>query len=112
VGADDGAFSYNKVAPQVIANFYVPMGKGKNALMLGGGITYNFLSFEEFKASCPGLKLQVGYSMQMGHFNVQPLLTFNYVDGTSTNTTRTLNMNYTGAHIGALFSFHRRMLYR
>jgi hypothetical protein len=119
VGAD--SYSFNRFSPLVSAIYYIPVGSsGKNALLVGGGIHYNFLKFEDFKGSNPGLKLMVGYSMQAGHFNLQPNLSVNIIKAEGSSdydngfgyTTNYLDLNYTGVNIGVILSFHRKISYR
>ncbi len=114
------SFGYSRVSPEISANYYIPNQSGKNAFFIGGGVNYSFMSFKGFNASSPGFKLQAGYSMQFGKFNMQPYVAFRYSRATDTsdavwgdadqNTEFTLD--YIGGQIGIILSFHPRMLYK
>jgi hypothetical protein len=114
-GGDNFSFAFTRIAPEISANYYIPGESGKNAFFIGGGVNYSFMSFKEFKASNPGFKLQAGYSMQFGKFNMQPYLAFRYVKATDTSSDVNwpkFNLDYTGGQIGIILSFHQRMNYK
>jgi hypothetical protein len=106
-------YFYHRLSPEISANYYISNKNGKNAFFIGGGINYSFLSFEEFKASAPGFKVQLGYSMQFGKFNLQPYGAFRYTKATdSSNEMGDFELDYTGGQIGVNMSFHPRILYK
>ncbi|MBN2814455.1 MAG: hypothetical protein JXQ80_10285, partial [Bacteroidales bacterium] len=75
-------------------------------LFVGGGVQYQFMSFEDFQASAPGFRAQVGYSMQFGNFNLQPYGAFRYAKATDSGDLTDFELNYTGFQIGVILSFH------
>jgi hypothetical protein len=112
IGGEDFSYYYNKLSPEISANFYFPTGSGKNAFFIGAGVSYNFLSFEEYRASCPGVKAQLGYSLQFGKMNLQPYLAFKYIKATDSSTRyEDFVLDYTGGQIGFILSLHKRMYY-
>jgi hypothetical protein len=106
-------YFYHRFSPEISANYYISNKNGKNAFFLGGGINYSFLSFEEFSASAPGFKLQLGYSLQFGKFNLQPYGAFRYTKVTdSSHDMGDFVMTYTGGQIGVTMSFHPLIPYK
>jgi hypothetical protein len=106
------SYFYTRVAPEISANYYISGKSGKNAFFIGGAISYGFMKFEDYSASAPGFKGQLGYSMQFGKFNMQPYLAFRYTKATDTINGFDVDLDYTGGQIGLIFSFHPRILYK
>lgn len=115
-GGDNLTYSFTRVAPELSTNYYFPNSSGRNAFFIGAGISYSFMKFEDFEASAPGIKVQAGYSMQFGKFNLQPYGAFRYVAGKDDIMwglqSDKFELNYTGGQIGVIMSFHPRMSYR
>ncbi len=106
-------YFYHRFSPEISANYYISNKNGKNAFFIGGGVNYSFLSFEEFSASAPGFKLQLGYSLQFGKFNLQPYGAFRYTKATDSSTGMgDFVLDYTGGQIGVTMSFHPLILYK
>lgn len=105
---DDGDYFYNftRLSPGIMANYYFPSKSEKHALFVGGGVQYQFMKFEDFQASAPGFRAQVGYSMQFGNFNLQPYGAFRYAKATDSGDLIDFDLNYTGFQIGVILSFH------
>jgi hypothetical protein len=101
--ADSRTYFFNRTTIGGNADFYIPLGLGKQSLFLGGGVTYNFLKFKGYKASAPGFIAQAGVSLQLGKLNIKPYLGFNYAKASE----GFFEMNYSGAEIGVHFSIHR-----
>jgi hypothetical protein len=119
-GGDDFSFAYTRFSPEISGNYYFPGKSGRNAFFIGAGINYSFMKFEEFSASAPGFKLQAGYSMQFGKFNLQPYGAFRYVKATDSSDAvwgdmdqySEMELDYTGGQIGVILSFHPGMSYK
>lgn len=108
-GADNQTHVFSRVAPGITANIYIPVGTGRHAFFLGGNVNYSFMSFKDFRASSPGFKLQLGFSMQFGKFNLQPFGAFNYASGKDTDNAawgKDFSLNYTNGQVGVYLSFH------
>jgi len=118
-GGDDFSYSYSRISPEISANYYIPGKSGKNAFFIGGGINYSFMKFEDFSASAPGVKVQLGYSMQFGKFNLQPYVAFRYTKATDDSDAiwgtmdehSDITLDYIGGQLGLILSFHPRILY-
>jgi hypothetical protein len=113
-GGSNLTYSYTRLSPVITANYYIPLKSGRHAFFLGGGVHYNIMKFKKFSASSPGFKLQAGFSLQMGKFNLQPYVAFNYVKATdsSDQVWGDFDMDYTGGQIGIMLSFHPRINYK
>jgi hypothetical protein len=114
VGAQ--SFYFTRISPGVLANFFIPTGmSGKTALFIGGGIQYHMMKFEEYEGNNIGFKVQLGYDLQFGNFNMQPVLAFNIATAAGQipqYPSSTLDMNYTGGQIGINMSFHKPVSHR
>jgi hypothetical protein len=114
VGADRSYF-FNRLSPGVLANFFIPMGSsGKNALFIGGGAQYHMMSFEDFKGNTPGYRIQLGFDLQFGRVNMQPILAFNLANAKNIlpSDFNNRDLNYTGGQIGINISFHKPVGHR
>jgi hypothetical protein len=113
---DNFSYTFSRISPEISANYYIPSRSGKNAFFIGGGVNYSFMTFKEFSASNPGFKIQLGYSMQMGKFNLQPYGAFRYVKATDSSSSDPVwdnfELSYTGGQIGVLLSFHPPVKYK
>lgn len=117
-GGDDLSFYFSRLAPGFLANFYIPVGSGKHAFFLGGGVNYSIIKFKEkigseennLEGSTVGFKAQLGFSLQFGKFNLQPFAAFNYAKATTKDWQYSLD--YTNGQIGVNFSFHRPINYK
>ncbi len=107
---DSKSYSFNRLSPEISANYYFPNKTGKNAFFLGAGVNYSFLKFQDFKGESPGFKLQAGYSLQFGKTNLQPYVAFRSVS--ADDKVNGLNLNYTGGQIGIIISSHKRISYK
>jgi hypothetical protein len=106
-------YFYHRLSPEISANYYFSTKNSKNAFFIGGGANYSFLSFEEYRASAPGLKVQLGYSMQFDKFNLQPYGAFRYTRATDSSTGMDdFVMDYTGGQFGLILSFHPMIRYK
>lgn len=113
-GGDDLNYYYSRIGPMIMINYYIPVGSGKHAFFVGGGINYSFMKFEEFSASNPGFKLQAGYNLQFGTFNLQPFGAFTYAKATDSSDPfwDDFGLNYTSGQIGVNMSFHPVINYK
>jgi hypothetical protein len=111
---ENTTFNFSRVSPGINANVYLPMGSGKHAFLIGAGVQYHIMQFEEFSASDPGFRMQAGVSLQFGKFNLQPYLGFKYANATDDTEEmwEDFNMNYTGGQIGIIMSFHPPVNYK
>jgi hypothetical protein len=112
IGAE--SFYFSRVSPGVLANFFIPTGlSGKNALFIGGGFQYHMMDFDNFEGNDLGFRLQLGFDLQFGGFNLQPVLALNIAEAKGTAPSASpLNMNYTGGQIGINMSFHKPVSHR
>jgi hypothetical protein len=111
----DESFIFTRFSPGVVANFHIPVGlSGKNAFFIGGGIQYHTIKFVNYEGKDLGFRLQMGYDMQFGSFNMQPILALVLADVPNSmlvNSTR-YDMNYDGVQIGINMSFHKPVSHR
>lgn len=106
IGGDNISYYYNKLSPEVSANYYFPGRSSRHGFFVGGGENYNFMKFKEYSASSPGIKLQFGYNMQFHKLNLQPYVAFKYIRATDTSHVEDFVLDYTGGQIGVVLSFH------
>lgn len=107
----DYFYSFGRLSPGVLANFYFPIGSGKHALYAGGGAQYHFMKFEDYNGNNIGFRLNAGISLQFRNFNLQPYVAFNIANAKDEEV-ENFNLNYTGGQIGVNLSFHRPVAYR
>lgn len=113
-GGENLSYNFGRVAPTISTNYYIPLGMGRHALSIGGGVHYNYLKFKEYSATTPGYKIQVGSSLQMGKFNLQPYLAYNNVMASDKSTLAGIpfDMDYTGVQIGIVCSVHKIIYFK
>jgi hypothetical protein len=106
-------YFYHRLSPEISSNYYISAKNSKNAFFIGGGVNYSFLSFEEYSASAPGFKVQLGYSMQFDKFNLQPYGAFRYTRAIDSSTgIEDFVMDYTGGQFGLIMSLHPMIRYK
>jgi len=110
----NGNYYFNRLSPGVLANFFIPTGKsGKYAFFIGGGAQLHMMTFEGYEGNGLGFRFQLGYDLQFGSFNLQPVLAYNIAETTGTSSFGNhLNMNYTGGQFGINMSFHKPVSHR
>jgi hypothetical protein len=106
---DNLTYFLNRSTFGATGKLYLRLGMGKSALFLGGGLNYNIMTFENYRATTPGYRILAGASMQFGRFNLQPFLAYNHPKVAKVGPN--LELDYTGYQIGINLSFHKRMLY-
>lgn len=110
LGADE--YYFTRMSPGILANFFIPIGfSGKHALMLGGGVQYHNMKFKEYSGTTIGFRAQVGFDLQLGNFNMQPLIAFNIANAEAVMGYAG-DLNYTGGQIGLIMSFHKPVSHR
>jgi hypothetical protein len=109
-GGDNNTFFFNRVSPGLTAYYFIPIGSGRHAIILGGGFQYHFMKFEDYKGSAPGFRIQGGINLVFGKFNLQPYGAFVYASAKDTGTPGQddFGLNYTGGQVGVNLSFHSR----
>jgi hypothetical protein len=105
-GGDNISYNYSKISPEVSANYYFPSKSARHSFFIGGGVNYNFMKFEKYSASSPGIKMQFGYNMQLHKLNLQPYLAFKYIKAKDTSNIVDFDLDYTGGQIGVIISIH------
>lgn len=86
VSADDGAtesFHYLRYSPGLIVNGYLPLGRGRISLFLGGGALYHFMRFEDYAADNIGARAQFGVRIGGKTLDVEVFAGYDYVSGES-----------------------------
>ncbi|MDD5309240.1 MAG: hypothetical protein PHU25_18150 [Deltaproteobacteria bacterium] len=123
VGGDSESFNYMRYSVGGMVNGHIPVRDGRNSVYLGAGVLYNWLSFEEFKASTPGYRGQVGFRFYLERFVPEVFVAFDYIraetgkpmsvekipnpDGTFTTveSSKKMTLDYTSFLVGANFYF-------
>jgi hypothetical protein len=97
---------FSRVSPGLLVNAVFPNETRKRAVFLGAGALYHAMSFESYRGSTPGFRLQGGMRlMSQRHFVVDVLGAFDYaVAGTGRpkpTSSAEMFLNYTSVQLGA-----------
>jgi hypothetical protein len=68
------------------------------------------MKFDEYKGNKIGFRAQMGFDLQFGNFNLQPILAFNIANAVAEwggMPATGFDLNYTGGQIGVNMSFHK-----
>jgi outer membrane protein W len=99
------SFSFNRVSPGVICDYYIGSASG-NKYIVGAGIFDNFMTFKDFSASAIGVRLQAGKNIKVGNNIVNLLFVVNLMPSVSaTNAGESIDLNYTDFGICLGFEF-------
>jgi len=103
-GADKN-YNFNKFSGGAIANFLIPLSANrKNSILVGAGIMYNSMSFDEFSASGINPRFQIGYSINNNRFNPQIILAADLAKGKDEKH-ENFELNYTSIRFGVNLNF-------
>jgi hypothetical protein len=102
-------FSFMRYALGFEAIGCFPLHRHGDGPFLGAGFTYNWMHFENFAASAPGLRLMGGYRILSGKLSLQPFAAFDWIRGgagtpISSAHPQEMYLNYTGFLVG--FNIH------
>jgi hypothetical protein len=116
IGAGNKSLIFGRVSSGVLADFYIPMGSGRNSFMLGGGALYHYMWFKDYSGSTIGPAIQAGISLNSGKsFNPEIFAGVNYAVAKGKYRGSLfdqplylpleLELSYTDFHIGVRFNF-------
>ena len=100
--SDIKTYTYSRLSPGILANYYIPFGTGRYSLFIGGGAQFHHLKFKEFNGNNIGIRLQVGLNLKFGNTNMQPHIALNLAkvkDGMIVNS-ELYDLNFTGGQVG------------
>jgi len=97
------SYTYSRFSGGLIANLLIPLSSDerKTSFIIGGGLLYHNLSFEEYKASTIAPRFQIGISLNNNKFNPQILISGDFINASDGD----FNLNYSGVRIGANLNF-------
>ena len=103
-GADED-YSFNKFSGGMMANFLVPLTPTKNnSIIIGAGILYNSMTFEESSGSSVNPRFQTGVSLNNSRFNPQVILSYDLANATD-DEYEGFDLNYSSIRIGVNLNF-------
>jgi len=103
-GADE-SYSFNKFSGGMMANFLVPLGITKNSSwIIGAGLLYNSMSFEEFSGNAINPRVQTGFSLNNKRFNPQIILAYD-MSNASDDEYEGFELNYRSIRLGVNLNF-------
>lgn len=101
----DKSYSFSKFSGGMMANFLVPLADDrKHSIILGAGMFYNNLKFEEFTGNTIDPRFQAGFSLNNNKFNPQILLSVDLAK-TEADDHEYFELNYTSVRIGVNLNF-------
>lgn len=97
------SYTYSRFSGGLIANLLIPLSSDerKTSFIIGGGLLYHNLSFEDYMASTIAPRFQIGLSLNNNKFNPQILISGDIINASDGN----FNLNYSGVRIGANLNF-------
>ena len=113
----DISYAYHRFSPAIKFNGLIPLGK-RISYFIGGGISYNLLSFKAldqdftYKGQTPGFSLQTGVRLHFGKISLEPAINFNFIKADvedsptgSSTITPVKELSYTGGQLGCKIFF-------
>ncbi len=103
-GADHN-YSYSKFSGGMMANFLIPMSPTKkNSIIIGAGLFYNSMTFEDFSGSSMNPRFQTGISLNNNRFNPQVILAYDMAKATD-DEFEGFELDYSSFRIGVNLNF-------
>jgi hypothetical protein len=102
-GAD--SYSFTKFSGGMLANFMIPIAPNRrSSILVGGGILYNNMSFEEYSGSSVNPRVQAGLSLHNNGFNPQVILAYDLAK-TFADNAEYFELDYSSFRIGVNLNF-------
>lgn len=102
-GAD--SYSYTKFSGGILANFMIPIAPNRrSSILIGGGIFYNAMSFEEYSGSSINPRVQTGLSLNNNRFNPQIIIAYDLAK-TTADEAEYFELDYSSFRIGVNLNF-------
>lgn len=113
IAGSDKNYAFNKFSSGLMANLLIPIADNrKHSIVVGAGMFYNMLSFEEFSGNCISPRFQAGISLNNNKFNPQILLGVDLAktnadkyEDIELNDNEVFELNYTSFRIGVNLNF-------
>jgi len=103
-GADHN-YTYSKFSGGVMANFLIPMSPTKkNSIIVGAGLFYNSMTFEDFTGSSMNPRFQTGISLNNNKFNPQVILAYDMAKAND-DEFEGFELDYSSVRIGVNLNF-------
>jgi hypothetical protein len=92
------SFTFSRFSAGLMANFMIPLSSNerKSSFILGGGMIYHNMSFEEYSANKLAPRFQAGFSINNNRFNPQILLSADIAKAYDGN----FELDFSGVRIG------------
>ena len=101
----DKNYSFSKLSGGLMANLLIPIAANrKHSIIVGGGMLYNSMSFENYSGSSINPRFQIGLSMNNNKFNPQILLSADFAK-TTAKENENFELDYTSFRIGVNLNF-------
>ncbi len=100
---DNMSFTFSKFTAGLMANFMIPLtsNERKTSAIIGAGILYHNMSFEDYKATKIAPRFQAGISLNNNKFNPQILISYDMAKADDNG----FELDYSGIRIGANLNF-------
>ncbi len=99
------SYNFNKFAGGLMANYMLPLGSGgRHSILLGGGMLYSFITFEDYSGNTINPRAQAGVSFNNNKFNPQILLAIDLAK-TNADENEDFELNYNSFRFGVNLNF-------
>lgn len=100
---DNMSFTFSKFTAGLMANIMIPLttNERKTSAIIGGGILYHNMSFEEHQATKVAPRFQAGLSLNNNKFNPQILISYDMAKANDNG----FELDYSGVRIGVHLNF-------
>jgi hypothetical protein len=97
------SFTFSKFTAGLMANIMIPLttNERKTSAIIGGGILYHNMSFEEYQATKVAPRIQAGLSLNNNKFNPQILISYDMAKADDNG----FELDYSGVRIGVHLNF-------
>ncbi len=104
-GGVSKSYNFNKFSGGLIANYMIPFGSsGKHSILLGGGMLYSFITFEDYSGNTINPRAQAGISFNNNKFNTQIILAIDLAK-TKADEDKSFDLNYNSFRFGVNLNF-------
>ncbi len=105
ISGADKTYNFTKFSGGMMANFLAPLSPTKrNSIIIGVGLLYHSMSFEDFSGNSVNPRFQTGVSLNNNRFNPQIILAYDLAKATD-DEYENFELDYSSIRVGINLNF-------
>jgi len=104
-GGNGHVFNFLRLSPGAMALLNIPFNDYENSIFFGGGVEYDWMTFEGAGGDTMGIRAKAGWRMNDRHATMEAFGAFLYSKAETQLGGESLELDYTSVILGANFYF-------